>query len=205
MGPRLERRWGRVQRARRGGARNVPGLPLDVAALGVPSLRVPLPERRLLGLLGEGALARAISTGQAGFPRCRLSGLITQPRQEIQWPHRKEAQLLAEALSCAQGTESVRCRQLLLGPAVKDMEKLSGAQPQGRGAQKAAPGDAQGSPHQGCLEASWLSLHSLLASLGHLDPTLGLDTEPCHLPPAPMSASSPGVAALDLCDLTQIT
>lgn len=73
----------------------------------------------------------------------------------------------------------------------KDVEKL-------RGAEKPAPGDAQGSPHQGCLEASWQSLHSLLASLGHQDPTLGLDTDPCHLRPAPMSASSPGVA-LQIC------
>lgn len=82
----------------------------------------------------------------------------------------------------------------------KDVEKLRGAQPEGRGrgAEKAAPGDAQGSPHQGCLDASWQSLHSLLASLGHQDPTLGLDTDPCHLRPAPMSASRPGVA-LQIC------
>lgn len=75
---------------------------LDVAALGVPSLSTPFPERGLLGLVvGEGARARAISAGQAGFARRRPSGPITQQWQEVQQPHIKEDQLLVEALGCA--------------------------------------------------------------------------------------------------------
>lgn len=114
---------------------------LDVAALGVPSLSAPFPARRLLGLVvGEGALARAISAGQAGFAWHRLSGPITQQQQEIQQPHIKENQLLAGALGYAWGD---RISEVPAAPAgscslrrwhlARDLERLSGAQPKGGG------------------------------------------------------------------------
>lgn len=79
---------------------------LDVAALGGPPLIAPFPERRLLGLVvGEGARARAISAGQAGFAWRRLSGPITQQWQEIQQPHIKEDQLLAGAWAVPRGQD----------------------------------------------------------------------------------------------------